>query len=47
MARGRVICSTKTSRQGVIAALIVEREAGTFSGVVEERPGGLPFGDGR
>jgi len=47
MARGRVICSTKASRQGVIASLIMEREAGPFGEVVEESPWGLPFGEGR
>jgi hypothetical protein len=47
MAVGKVICSAKTPRHGVVAALIVEREAGAFGGVVEESPGVLPFGEGR
>jgi hypothetical protein len=41
MIYGREICSAKALRQGVIAALIVESEAGPLGGVEVESPGGL------
>jgi hypothetical protein len=31
----------------IVAALIVEKEAGPFGGVLVESPGGLSFGEGR
>jgi len=42
-----MVCSAKASRQGVIAALIVERKAGPFGGVVVESLRGLSVGEGR
>ena len=39
--------SAKASRQGVIAALIVETEAGPLNENVVESPGGLSVGEGR
>jgi len=42
-----MVCSAKASRQGVIAASMVEREARPSSGVLVESPGGLSVGEGR
>jgi len=46
-AGGREVCSAKASRRGVIAALIVEREARSLSGVVVESLGVIPAIHGR
>ena len=44
---GREVCFAKASRQGVIAALIVETEAGPLGGDVVESPGSFSLTKGR
>jgi hypothetical protein len=47
IAQGRVVRSAKTSRHGVIAPLIVEKEARPSGGDVVESPGNLSLTKGR
>jgi hypothetical protein len=47
MIYGREVCFPKASRQGVIAALIAETDAGPLGGDVVESPGSFSLTRGR